>query len=144
MNTHLDYSIHPKLDLQRKLNLLVYLNSNWKSTWGGFLGLWGNETSKKPGKLIKSIEPKFNRAVIFDTTQNSWHGLPKPITCPNNQYRKSIAIYYLCKKNKNVSKRGKALFSPTNEQTNDKKIIDLIKRRSSIKNAKSVYQYKIK
>jgi len=144
LNTHLDYSIHPKLGLQRKLNLIIYLNSNWKSTWGGFLGLWGNETSQKPGKLIKSIEPKFNRAIIFDTTQNSWHGLPEPITCPKNQFRKSIAIYYLCEKSKKISKRGKALFSPTNEQKNDKKIIELINRRASTRNAKSVYHFKIK
>lgn len=143
LNTHLDYSIHPKLGLQRKLNLIIYLNSNWKKNWGGFLGLWDNKSSKKPGSLIKSIEPKFNRAIIFDTTQNSWHGLPERISCPSNEYRKSIAIYYLCKKKKNVSRRGKALFSPNEEQKNDKKILNLIKQRASIKNAQNVYKFKI-
>ncbi len=139
LNTHLDYSIHPKLNLQRKLNLIVYLNSNWKENWGGSLGLWNNNSSKKPGQLIKSIFPKFNRAILFDTTQNSWHGLPEPLKCPKDQYRKSLAIYYLCKKPIKVSKRGKALFSPTESQKNDKKILKLIKLRSSIKHAHKVY-----
>ena len=139
LNTHLDYSIHPKLDLQRKLNLIVYLNSKWKKSWGGSLGLWDNKSPKKPGDLIKSIVPKFNRAVIFDTTQNSWHGLPEPLRCPKNQFRKSLAIYYLCNKPSKISKRGKALFSPTDKQKKDKKILNLIKQRSSTQTAHKVY-----
>ena len=135
LNTHLDYSVHPKLNLQRKLNIIVYLNSNWEDSWGGSLGLWGNKSPKKPGKLIKTISPKFNRAVLFDTTQNSWHGLPDPLKCPKDEYRKSIAIYYLCNLPTNVSKRGRALFSPNENQKNDKEVLDLIKSRSIIKNA---------
>ena len=140
LNMHLDYSIHPKLDFQRKLNLIIYLNSKWKDEWGGSLGFWENKSSKNPGKLVKSIMPKFNRAVIFDTTQNSWHGLAEPVRCPKNQFRKSLAIYYLCKKQKNAQKRGKALFSPLETQKKDKKIIKLIKLRSSSKTAQKVYR----
>ena len=138
-NTHLDYSIHPKLPLQRKLNLIVYLSSKWKENWGGSLGLYDNKSSKNPGKLVKNILPKFNRAILFDTTQNSWHGLPEPLKCPNNQYRKSIAIYYLCKIPFKVSKRKKALFYPTENQKRDKGILNLIKLRSSVKSAHKVY-----
>ena len=139
LNTHLDYSIHPKLGLQRKLNIIIYLNSNWNENWGGSLGLWGNKSPKQPGKLIKSIAPKFNRAVIFDTTQNSWHGLPDPIKCPKNEYRKSLAVYYLCDPPEKVSKRGKALFAPSESQKGDKEVLDLIKKRSSVKGANKVY-----
>ena len=85
--------------------------------------------------MIKTISPKFNRAVLFDTTQNSWHGLPDPLKCPKDEYRKSIAIYYLCNLPTNVSKRGRALFSPNENQKNDKEVLDLIKSRSIIKNA---------
>lgn len=140
LNTHLDYSLHPKLGLQRKLNIIIYLNSNWRKEWGGSLGLWSNESDKKPGKLVKKIEPKFNRAVLFDTTQNSWHGLPNPLNCPKNEYRKSIAVYYLCEPHKNVNERGKALFAPTDKQANDKAVIELIKKRSNIKTASSTYK----
>tara|TARA_Y100000748_G_scaffold254365_2_gene220319 strand:- start:415 stop:1191 length:777 start_codon:yes stop_codon:yes gene_type:complete len=139
LNTHLDYSLHPKLGLQRKLNIIIYLNSSWKPKWGGNLGLWSNESEKKPGNLVKEIEPKFNRAVLFDTTQNSWHGLPNPLKCPKNQYRKSLAVYYLCDPPRKVSKRGKALFAPTPDQEGDKSILKLIKTRSNIKTASKVY-----
>jgi Rps23 Pro-64 3,4-dihydroxylase Tpa1-like proline 4-hydroxylase len=140
LNTHLDYSLHPKLGLQRKLNIIIYLNSNWKKEWDGNLGLWSNKSNKKPGKLVKQIEPKFNRAVLFDTTQNSWHGLPNPLKCPKTEFRKSLAVYYLCEPPEKVNKRGKALFAPTDQQANDKSVIDLIKKRSDVKTASSSYK----
>ncbi len=140
LNTHLDYSLHPKLGLQRKLNIIIYLNSNWKKEWDGNLGLWSNESEERPGKLVKEIVPKFNRAILFDTTQNSWHGLPNPLKCPNDEYRKSLAVYYLCQPPVKINKRGKALFAPTKNQANDKKIIDLIKKRSDVKTASSTYK----
>ena len=90
LNTHLDYSLHPKLNLQRKLNIIVYLNSEWKSEWEGILA-YGVMKDDAPGDLVKEIEPKFNRAIIFDTTMNSWHGLPNPLQCPENQYRKKLS-----------------------------------------------------
>ena len=90
--------------------------------------------------MVKQIEPKFNRAILFDTTQNSWHGLPNPLKCPKTEFRKSMAVYYLCEPPKNINKRGKALFAPTDEQENDKAVIDLIKKRSDIKTASSTYK----
>ncbi len=140
LNTHLDYSIHPKLELQRKLNIIIYLNSKWNKKWGGSLGFWGNKSSDEPGMLEKEIMPKFNRAVIFDTTCNSWHGLPNKIMCPKNEFRKSIAVYYLCKAKPNVDKRGKALFSASKSQKNDPDILDLIKKRSDTNQAHKVYK----
>lgn len=139
LNTHLDYSLHPKIKKQRKLNLIVYLNSNWEIAWKGSLGLWDNASNKRPGKLIKEVPPLFNRAVIFDTTCNSWHGLPTPLACPDNEYRKSIAVYYLTDPPMNIDQRGKALFAPTKEQENNQKVLNLIKKRSNIKTAESVY-----
>lgn len=94
LNVHLDYSIHPKALLQRKLNLLVYLTPNWQHDWGGSLGLYGNESEKHPGALFSEIHPVFNRAVIFDVSLNSWHGLPSPIKCPSGVTRNSLAVYY--------------------------------------------------
>ena len=139
LNPHLDYSIHPKLGLERKFNLIIWLNSKWKSEYGGDLGFWGNTIDNKPSKILVSKEPKFNRAILFDTTQNSWHGLKGDLSCPENQFRKSLAVYYLCDPSKMASNRKKALFSPTDDQKNDKKVLNLIKARSSVKTAKKVY-----
>tara|TARA_B100000674_G_scaffold439623_1_gene402053 strand:+ start:20 stop:826 length:807 start_codon:yes stop_codon:yes gene_type:complete len=140
LNPHLDYNIHPKLNFQRKINIIIFLTNNWKKTWGGSLGLWSNDKKNKlPKKLEQTIYPKFNRAIIFDTTQNSWHGLSNKIACPKNVFRKSIAIYYLQKINKINDNRTKALFAPTEDQKKDKKILNLIKKRSSNKNFNKAY-----
>ena len=139
LNTHLDYSLHPKIPLERKLNIIVYLNSNWQSAWGGRLGLWGNESEKKPGSLQKQIEPVFNRAVIFDTTCNSWHGLADPLECPESQFRKSMAVYYLSEQSTKCDFRGKALFAPREDQKGDEGVLELIKRRSNVELSAAVY-----
>lgn len=128
LNTHLDYSIHPKLGLERRLNLIVYLNPDWQESWGGALGFWRDDGGK-PGELVKSIAPLFNRAVIFDTT-NAWHGLPEPITCPPGQHRKSLAVYYLCQPREGAVQRNRALFAPTEAQAGDAAVMELIERRA--------------
>ena len=93
---HLDYSIHPKTQLQRKLNLIVYLEEDYKPEWGGGLEFWSHdEENNRPLEKVKVVEPVFNRAVLFDTTQNSWHGFPQPITSPEGKMRKSFAVYYM-------------------------------------------------
>lgn len=128
LNTHLDYSIHPKLGLERRLNLIVYLNPDWQESWGGALGFWRDDNGR-PGELVKSIAPVFNRAVLFDTT-NAWHGLPEPIKCPPGQFRKSVAVYYLCEPREGAADRNRALFAPTEAQAGDREVLELIERRA--------------
>jgi Rps23 Pro-64 3,4-dihydroxylase Tpa1-like proline 4-hydroxylase len=141
LNVHLDYSIHPKLMLERRINIIIYLCKDWQESWGGELGLWSHdEKNNAPKDCIHKISPIFNRAVIFDTTKNSWHGLPEELKCPDNVYRKSLAIYYLSNPRKEASKRGKALFAPYKDQVNDPKILELIQKRSNIYSAKDVYK----
>ena len=140
LNPHLDYSMHPKLPYQRKVNMLCYLNPNWHSKWGGHLGLYARGGQTRPGKLVRKITPKFNRAVFFDTTMTSWHGLCEEIICPKNEYRKSIALYYLTNPPTDVDPRGKALFAPTKKQNGDPAIEKLIQLRADSKTASTVYK----
>jgi len=141
LNVHLDYSVHPKLKKERRINLLVYLSADWLEAWGGHLEFWTHDTARnKPGQLARKIECRFNRAVIFDTTQNSWHGLPEPLTCPAGVTRKSLAIYYVTEPRQQVSERGKALFAPTKAQENDPVILELIQKRANVETAASVYE----
>jgi len=140
LNTHLDYSIHPKMGLLRKINLIVYLNSDWEESWGGHLGLWGeDEKEQAPGELMQEVLPLFNRAVFLDTTQNSWHGLPRPIESPKDQCRQSMALYFLTTPEEDSSDRGKALFAPYGDQKDDPGILELIKKRSGTNTAADVY-----
>lgn len=131
LNVHLDYSLHPKLQKQRKLNLILYLSQNWDPAWGGNLEFWShNFETNQPLRLEKTIDCVFNRAVIFDTTQNSWHGFADNITCPEGVYRKSIAMYYLIDPPEDVEPRTRALYSPSSAQKNDPEIKQLIQKRS--------------
>ena len=140
LNPHLDYSLHPMLKLQRKLNLIVYLCKDWDESYGGHFGLYAQDTNKKrAGELVKEIPMGFNKAVIFDTTQNSWHGLSREVSCPDNQYRKSMAVYYLTTPPQGTDPRNRALFSPTIEQQNDTSILELIEKRSDFEKSKEVY-----
>ncbi len=141
LNPHLDYNIHPKMFLQRKLNIIVYLTSNWKKKWGGELGFYeSNKNRSSSKKLIKNIDLKFNKAVLFDTTQESWHGIVNKLDTPKNVYRKSLAIYYLTNAATNTENRSKALFAPTKSQEKNKDILKLIKMRSSIKKVNKTYK----
>lgn len=130
LNIHLDYSIHPKLKLQRKLNLIIYLEEDWNPNWGGNLEFWShNKEKNKPDKRYVKVDNVFNRAVLFDTTQNSWHGFPDPLTCPEGKYRKSLAVYYLTDPPEGTDPRPRALYAPTKEQENNPEILKLIEER---------------
>jgi hypothetical protein len=131
LNVHLDYAVHPKLNLERKLNLILYLTPDWDPKWGGNLEFWSHdEKLNKPKEKIKTIDCVFNRAVIFDTSQNSWHGFNEPINCPEGVYRKSVATYYHTDLSPTTPKRKRALYSPSKEQENDKEILELIEKRA--------------
>src|SRR2546423_6799843 len=142
LNVHLDYSVHPKLELERRLNLIVYLTSGWDPAWGGALGLWSHDDEATgPKDLVKAVDCRFNRAVIFDTT-HAWHGLPTPIDCPEGVYRKSIATYYLTPARESAATRGQALFAPHGEQAQDESVLDLIRQRSEVATAPKTYRSK--
>jgi len=93
LKIHSDFNKHPNLDLDRRLNVLIYLNKDWKEEYGGHLEFWDKEMTSCREKVL----PIFNKMVIFSTTDNSNHGHPDPLNCPNNMSRKSIATYYYTK-----------------------------------------------
>lgn len=90
LKVHADFNVHPKLRLDRRLNLLIYLNRDWREEYGGHLELW-DEEMKSP---VRSILPVFNRTVVFSTTDTSFHGHPRPLNCPAGMTRKSVSLYY--------------------------------------------------
>jgi len=90
LKVHADFNKHHTTNLDRRINVLIYLNKEWKPEYGGHLELW--DTDMKICQ--KRILPKFNTIVIFTTTDYSYHGHPDPVTCPDNMSRKSLALYY--------------------------------------------------
>lgn len=141
LNVHLDYSIHPKLKLERRANLIIYLSEDWKSEYGGQLGLWSHDYARGlPKECVTKVDVKFNRAVIFDTTQNSWHGLPEEITSPKDVFRKSLNIYYLTEPRLNISPRERALFAPYKDQSESPEIMELIQKRANSQTIGQAYR----
>jgi len=93
LDLHVDANYHPlNKGMHRRVNIIIYLNKSWERTWGGNLELW-DDIGEKPGKIVASVEPKFNRAAIFSTTRTSWHGVSS-VNCPEGESRKSLALYY--------------------------------------------------
>ncbi|MEO8112501.1 MAG: 2OG-Fe(II) oxygenase, partial [Ginsengibacter sp.] len=91
LNIHADFTVHPHhRNWQRRVNVLVYLNKDWKEEWGGKLELWDKKMQACEAKVL----PVFNRCVIFNTDADSYHGHPEPMACPEGVFRRSIALYY--------------------------------------------------
>ncbi|WP_374603995.1 2OG-Fe(II) oxygenase [Arenimonas sp.] len=90
LGVHADFNWHPGLQAHRRINLLLYLNDDWNTDWGGDLELWSTDAARRE----KAIAPLFNRAVIFNTRSDTFHGHPSPLATPESVWRRSIAMYY--------------------------------------------------
>lgn len=90
LNIHTDFNWQHKLQLHRRLNVLIYLSSNWKEQFKGSLELWNSSRKKK----VKDYVPEFNSCVIFNTTGKSFHGHPEKIKSSKEIFRKVINLYY--------------------------------------------------
>lgn len=90
LGIHSDFLVQQRLKLDRRLNLILYLNRDWREEWGGHLELWDRDMTAAQSRIL----PLFNRMVIFSTTARSFHGHPEPLQCPPDRTRKSIALYY--------------------------------------------------
>jgi hypothetical protein len=90
LGVHADFRINEQLHLNRRINMLIYLNKNWDPDFGGNLELWDKGMNAK----VVSVSPLFNRCVIFNTDADSFHGHPDSLNTPISVTRKSIALYY--------------------------------------------------
>jgi Rps23 Pro-64 3,4-dihydroxylase Tpa1-like proline 4-hydroxylase len=90
LEVHADFSYHHGLRLDRRINVLIYLNKDWKEEYGGHFELWDREVKRAEKKIL----PIFNRCAIFSTTSVSFHGHPVALACPPARSRKCIATYY--------------------------------------------------
>ena len=90
LSVHVDFNKHGKMNLDRRLNILIYLNEDWEEEYGGHFELWNKDMSQAVVKIL----PLFNRMAMFSTTEISLHGHPTPLSCPPDRCRRSIALYY--------------------------------------------------
>jgi Rps23 Pro-64 3,4-dihydroxylase Tpa1-like proline 4-hydroxylase len=90
LDVHIDFNVHSVTRNHRQLNAILYLNKNWKEEYAGFLELWDMQRKAR----IANIAPLFNRLVIFETNEISYHGHPVPLNISDGMSRKSLAVYY--------------------------------------------------
>ena len=91
LNIHADFTVHPRQPhWHRRVNVLVYLNDDWPEAYGGDLELWSRDMTRRE----VAVAPLLNRAVVFTTGADTWHGHPEPLRCPPDRARRSLAIYY--------------------------------------------------
>ena len=90
LGVHADFRINPQLHVQRRLNMLIYLNPEWNDDWKGQLELWSRDMKQ----CVQRVSPLLNRCVVFNTEADTWHGHPDALETPDGVSRKSIALYY--------------------------------------------------
>jgi hypothetical protein len=94
LDPHVDFNRHPIENWHRRLNLIVYLNPEWADDWGGSLEL--HTDPRSPDNRVELVTPLFNRCVIFETTETSWHGFSRIAPPADRQgiSRRSVALYF--------------------------------------------------
>jgi hypothetical protein len=90
LGIHADFPRHDIMKVDRRLNLLIYLNDDWEEEYGGALELWDRRMRRAERKVL----PVLGRAVVFNTDRDTFHGHPDALACPEDRSRRSIATYY--------------------------------------------------
>lgn len=128
LGIHADFNWLKHQQLHRRLNVLLYLNKDWKEEYGGHLEVWDNEVKKCYNRIL----PIFNRMVIFNTTDFSQHGHPDPLTCPEGMSRKSLALYYYSatRPANEISESHSTVYKPRPNDEDSPELQELRKKRA--------------
>ena len=88
LDMHLDFNYHPlHTNWYRNMNLLLYLNKDWRPEYRGHLKLVDLRSGDK-----KELSVPFNRMIIQQTRAYTLHGYDMT-NFPEGKYRTSIATY---------------------------------------------------
>lgn len=108
LDIHADFNLHKQLGIERRLNVLIYLNKGWREEYGGSFEVWNKEMTKKEASIL----PVFNRMACFSTGSDTFHGNPEPVNHPDGEARQSIALYYYTATWDATRKAHNTLFKP--------------------------------
>ncbi len=108
LDIHADFNLHKQMRVERRLNVLIYLNRDWQEEWGGCFEIWDKEMTRQMAKFT----PTYNRMVCFSTGSDTFHGNPEPVNHPQGEPRQSIALYYYTATWDDTRKEHTTLFKP--------------------------------
>lgn len=144
LDIHVDAGIHPKSKQKKQVTLGLYLSKNWKEENNGHLQLWkGTNACKNNARIIsceKSILPIFNRLVLFECNDFSWHGNPVAVSCKSDEKRIFVTMSYMSEEKSDLNKRQRAFFVPRPTDKYNKKKEELRFLRSDPKKYAQVYR----
>lgn len=124
-DVHIDFNIHPEKDVQRRLNLQLYLTPRWKPEWNGAVEMWNDCVSK----CKKAVSCRFNRALIFEVKDTSYYGYTKPLDCPDTVERRMFsATFYTKKETENIKFHDTIYAEHQDEKEQNPSFLDSIKR----------------
>lgn len=134
LDIHVDYNLHPLEKKQRRLNMILFFNKEWKEEWGGALELWNKDVTV----CEQAVLPVFNRCVLFECNEYSFHGYSR-INCPEDVTRKSFYQYYFTEPQKKIIFHDTIFKSKPDESTGKKILVPV---KEGIKNyAKRILYY---
>ena len=150
LDIHSDAGVHPISGDKKHVTLGIYLSLNWNENNKGHLEIWeGENVLKDDAKLIKKITeflPSFNKLILFNNTNNAWHGNPERVLCNEDSCRIFLTISYLSKNHKepydNSRKRAYFIKRPNDPEDVEKDKLRLM--RADENKCKDIYKYSIK
>ena len=116
LDIHADFNLHGPMQVERRLNVLVYLNKDWREEYGGSFEVWDKAMTTKEATFV----PIYNRMVCFSTGSDTFHGNPEPVNHPDGEARQSIALYYYTPTWDATRKEHTTLFKPRPGSTDKK------------------------
>ena len=122
LDIHIDFNIHVEKDVHRRANLLIYMNKDWLPEYGGDLEMWNADMTK----CEKKVAPLFNRVVIFETNEISYHGYSK-VHLPEGLTRKSVYSYFYTEQRDGAAKYHDTVFKTRPEEGSAKRIKTTVK-----------------
>jgi hypothetical protein len=144
LDIHVDAGLHPTLKLKKQVTIGIYLSYEWKEEYGCHFEVWkGENSSNNDAKILEkvdSIEPLFNRFILFICNDYSWHGNPESANCPSNSKRIFITLSYLSENFEDKNKRMKAFFVPRPNDIQDEEKNKLRFLRADAEKYKEVYK----
>ncbi len=126
LDIHADFNLHKQMGVERRLNVLIYLNKDWREEYGGSFEVWDKAMSQKEASFV----PVFNRMACFSTGSDTFHGNPEPVNHPDGEARQSIALYYYTATWDATRKEHTTLFKPRPGSTDKKD--NLVARRALV------------